>query len=294
MDLADARRSPWFHSIDFRPRLDYVSKSRFKGDVPPNYTLFGFYWLTNFVKFQGAHCLDVGTMDGLAAFIMRELGAASVSATDVAERPTFHFARSTLGHDVDYTTDVDLHSIRDAVGDRTFDVVLLAGVLYHVFDPLAALTMTRRLTKLGGLAIVETHFLPDEDEPIMRFNPGDAEGIKTTTNFFWRASLTCLDRMFHLCAFRVITRVTIGKRVTYLVRAVKPSDLAEASEHVRRIHADFMSYAHYRDSIDYDLLERGSDYSDVLLQPVPPQHHRLSVKQFKPDVPYQPPWAAGR
>ena len=227
MNVEDARRAPWFHSIDFRPRIDFVSRTRFSEEVPPNYTLFGVYEFFNSISLNGMDCLDVGTMDGLASLIMKARGARTVVATDIAERKTFRFARDTLGLEVDYRTDVDLHSILRTLGSMQFDLVLMAGVLYHVFDPLYAISTGRHLTRHNGLALFETHYLRDEERPVMMLNAADPDGLEGT-NFFWRASASCLEGMFHVCGFRVIARISIGKRVTYLVRAVRPSELTEA------------------------------------------------------------------
>ena len=187
---------------------------------------------------------------------------------------------------------IDLHSILQAVGGTQFDLVLMAGVLYHVFDPLYAISTARQLTRHHGLALVETHFLRDEQRPVMMFNPVDPDGIEGATNFFWRASMSCLEGMFHVCGFRVISRISVGKRITYLVRAVRPSELTEASPLTRSIHASFMSYKHYRENINYRALEQARDASKIRLLRTPRGDRRLSVKTYKPKMPFQPAWSA--
>ena len=97
------------------------------------------------------------------------------------------------------------------LGDRRFDLVLMAGVLYHVFDPLYAISTARHLARHNGLALFETHYLRDEERPVMLFNPADPDAIKGAANFFWRASASCLEGMFHVCGFRVIARISIGR-----------------------------------------------------------------------------------
>jgi SAM-dependent methyltransferase len=290
LDLEKAKARPWFHSIDFRPDVDFTSKTRFSGHVPPNYTLFGFYDLITHLDLHGASCIDIGTMDGIAAFIMKKLGAGSVVATDIGERDTFHFARQTLGLDVEFLRDTDLYNITQRVDHRRFDVTLMAGVLYHVFDPLYAITAARHLTRENGYAIIETHYLPGESRPIMQFNPTDPEPIEQA-NFFWRASMSCLEGMFRLCCFHVVARRDIGKRVTYLLRAARPSEMTEANEMTRRIIQSFMGYRHYRENIDFSALEKSGDVSGVRLVSPPAATEKLSVQTYKPRVPYQPKWS---
>ena len=50
-----------------------------------------------------------------------------------------------------------------------FDVVVLSGVLYHCFGPLHTLAMARSLIRTGGLMIVETFAVVDE-QYAMYFN----------------------------------------------------------------------------------------------------------------------------
>lgn len=289
ISLAEAKKSPWFHSIDFTEKVDYVSKTRFGANVPPNYTLFGFYDLIRYVQLDGCDCLDIGTMDGIAAFIMKRLGASRVVASDIGTRKTFLFAREMLGLDVDYVTDTDLYNIQTRT-DRKFDVTLMAGVLYHVFDPLYAITVARQITKTNGFALIETHFLKDETRPIMLFNPADENPIEQE-NFFWRASASCLEGMFSLCGFKVIARRDVGKRTTYLLQAVRPSELSDAGTMTKRIHERFMTYRHYRENINFAALESDQDFSTAKLISTPTPVEAINVKQYAPSVPLQPRWA---
>jgi SAM-dependent methyltransferase len=288
ISIDEARKAPWFHSIDFKPRLDFVSRTRFNENVPPNYTLFGFYDLIRHLDLTKAECLDLGTMDGIAAFIMKDLGAERVVATDIGERKTFLFARESLGLAVDYRPDTDLYNISAKAG-QSFDIVLMAGVLYHVFDPLYAVTIARQLTRHNGFAIIETHFLKDEARPIMLFNPADPDAIQQE-NFFWRASPSCLEAMFIMCGFHVIARRDVGKRVTYLLQAARPSEMTEANDITKRIFASFMRYKHYRENIDYSALERSEGSSVVRLRTVPSRHEQIQIRKYVPSVPFQPRW----
>jgi SAM-dependent methyltransferase len=291
MKPTEVPKGPWFHAIDFRPHLDFVSRGRFAASVPPNHTLFGLYELLKHVDVAGADCLDIGTMDGIASFIVRARGASSVLATDVAARETFAFANRTLGLDVDYRTDIDLSNIVDRLADRRFDVVLMCGVLYHVFDPLQAVGTLRRLTRLNGLALVETHYLADEPRPIMLFNPGDDEPI-TTENFFWRASASCLEAMFRLCCFQVLAKVDTGRRITYLLRAARPSAMTEANAQTRKIHKRFMTLAHYRENIDFTWLEADEDMAAERILPGLKDLQTINIRTYVPSVPFQPKWQA--
>jgi SAM-dependent methyltransferase len=290
MNLTDAKKSPWFHSIDFSPAEDFVSKTRFSENVPPNYTLFGFYDLVQGIDLTGAEALDIGTMDGISSFILKRLGTKSVVATDIARRETFEFGAKTLGFDIDYKTDTDLYNIIEKTDRKRFDVVLMCGILYHVFDPLYAISTARQLTKLNGLAVIETHYLADESAPIMLFNPGDREPIDTE-NFFWRASESCLEAMFELCCFHVVSKISIGRRITYLLRAAKPSAMTESNPLTKKIHQRFMKLAHYRENIDFSRLEAEAETSVDRIKGEFKASKKISVQKYTPKVPFQPKWS---
>src|SRR5688572_5897091 len=75
------RSERWFHAIDFG---SVSSGGRFPAATPPNYTLYGVFELLRAVSVAGHTAIDIGTMDGLTAFVLKTLGARRVIATDLA------------------------------------------------------------------------------------------------------------------------------------------------------------------------------------------------------------------
>jgi tRNA (mo5U34)-methyltransferase len=106
---------------------------------------------------HGKTFLDVGAWDGYFSFAAERLGADRVVALDPyawphAHERGFQVARAALASKVesvvaDFMT-VDLEEL------GSFDVVLFAGVLYHLEDPLGALRRLAAITR--GLAVIET------------------------------------------------------------------------------------------------------------------------------------------
>ena len=131
-------RARWFHAVDFGGGL--VSKGRLGPGVPPNYTLYGVLELMAGLELEGASVVDVGTMDGIVAFGAKARGAARVIATDLARRETFEAGRAYLGLDIDYRVPVQALDLPSVLGDEKADVIVMAGVLYHVLDPIAVLS----------------------------------------------------------------------------------------------------------------------------------------------------------
>lgn len=88
-----------FHSLDLG---DEVTPGRFSNWSPQNYPLYGALKLIEDFDLKNSVCLDIGTMDGLMAFSLKQAGAKEVLATDMAFRETFVYAREKLGLDIVY------------------------------------------------------------------------------------------------------------------------------------------------------------------------------------------------
>ena len=65
-------RYSWFHGIDFGNGLSV--KGRIPETQPQNYTLFGIYSFLEHIDLKGCRVVDIGTMDGLMAFILKKRG----------------------------------------------------------------------------------------------------------------------------------------------------------------------------------------------------------------------------
>jgi tRNA (mo5U34)-methyltransferase len=157
------------------------------------------------VDFQGKSVLEVGCWDGYWSFEAERLGAAEVLATDdLSQRRTVTrtvpFAIECLGSRVRYRDDVSVYELPERL-QRTFDVVVFYGVLYHLRYPALALAKLRRVLATGGLLLLETAVLPDEDEPLMRWG---YRAVYPTDPSSWNAvSLSCLRDLLETSYFEV-------------------------------------------------------------------------------------------
>lgn len=279
----------WFHAIDFGNGLK--SPGRFGPEVPPNYTLYGVFELLRGLSLAGARVVDIGTMDGLTAFIAKQLGAAQVIATDMARRETFEAGRARLGLDIDYRVPVSMLELPDVLGDQRADVLVMAGVLYHVLDPLTVMVACRRAVKLGGYAIVETMYLFDEGDARMSFSPADTTGRGVDhANVFWRPSRTTLEGMFELVGFEVIGSIAVDGRIAVLGRAVRPSELAPRGPRVKLVQRGFMNYKNYREAIDFNVLERDDGPRSAVEYRGPTGVNRIYPALHRPKVPLHAAW----
>lgn len=119
----------------------------------------------------GKEICDIGTMEGLLPVLLKRRGAKSVVAIDTADlSDRVRLVQEVYGQQFEYHPKTSLSRIKDMLTERArlsryvgqevirqgFDIVLLSGVLYHVFSPIHLLGLARTLLKPGGLLVLET------------------------------------------------------------------------------------------------------------------------------------------
>lgn len=188
---------PWFHQIDFgdgivTPGRVPIAKLRKQADV---------YFRDGVA---GKSVLDIGCWDGFNSIEAARRGAARVLATDHfawsgecwGKREAFELARARLAPSVEVLDSVLDGLVVERIG--TFDVVLFAGVLYHLRNPLRVLTLLAPLAKEAF--IVETHLDARwMRRPAMVFYPG-SELYNDPTNW-WGPNPACVEAMLRVVGF---------------------------------------------------------------------------------------------
>jgi tRNA (mo5U34)-methyltransferase len=122
------------------------------------------------IDFRGKKVLDIGCWDGLWSFEAEKRGAAEVYATDLIthrnnQHRTFEFAHHVLNSKAKYHPRLSVYDV-ESLGVTDFDVVIFAGVYYHLKDPVRALCTLRRVMKEGAILIVEGAVIDlDRSEP---------------------------------------------------------------------------------------------------------------------------------
>ncbi|API86859.1 class I SAM-dependent methyltransferase [Francisella uliginis] len=253
------KKNQWFHSIEF----DYnkISKGRFDENRPTNYTLYGVLYLINQIDISNKSCLDMGTMDGLIAFSLAEKGA-NVIATDLAFRENFLLGKEFLNYQIEYLPDCSDDQLSKRL-DKKLDLIVCAGILYHVLEPMRLLYNLRVNLKKEGLLILETQYMWRKNYPYMEFSPADNKNGSIHANTFFRPSLSSLIAMMEIVGFQVISTISVNSRLTVLAKAVKPSELVSTNKMTMNICKNYKNYKNYRDFIDYSYLEQDLDCSDI-------------------------------
>lgn len=197
--LAEAvARYPWHHSIDLgggvvTPGSKSLDLNRREASA-----------FFDSVRIDGASVLDIGAWNGGYSFEAKRRGASRVVASDsfcwdhpvYRGRDTFDLARSALGLDVEAlhvdAMDLDPHE------HGIFDVVLFAGVLYHLKDPVRGLEIAASLAR--DVLIVETQIdLHHLDRPAAAFYPG--RELSGDDSNWWGPNIPCVLAMLRGAGF---------------------------------------------------------------------------------------------
>jgi 2-polyprenyl-3-methyl-5-hydroxy-6-metoxy-1,4-benzoquinol methylase len=155
----------WYYSVELKPGL-YT-----RGLELPN--LICIRELLARLSPSALDVCDIGTMEGLIPVLLKRRGARSVVALDALDlTEKVRLVQLCTGESFDYVPSVPLFRVKETLSERArlssygfwglpkiqtgFDVVVLSGVLYHVFSPFHVIGLARTLLKRGGLLILET------------------------------------------------------------------------------------------------------------------------------------------
>ena len=110
-------------------------------------------------SFAGLSVLDVGTNAGYFALQAKLRGARRVVGTEALQcfLDQAEQIRKIWGVDIDYRR-MDVHDIASL--NESFDLVVFAGILYHLKNPLHVLDTLGRMCT--DAILVETEFIPDD------------------------------------------------------------------------------------------------------------------------------------
>ena len=268
----------WFHAIDFG---GYASSGRFPQGQPQNITLFGAMEALLATDLRGHSVLDVGCADGLMSFGAKRLGAKQVVAIDTLDKESFRLAQRLTGEEVDYRPGVQIKDATRVLGEAQFDVVLCAGVIYHMLNPSSAFIEARKLLRTGGMLIMESAIDASHgDDPVMLLN-SEADNPLKELFTYWLPTQRAMLGLMKLVGFDVIAtrRLIAPPRATVVGRAVPVDQVHERSEMLIRMHE--------KDFIDFELQHSrlSPEYTEVDISLLP-FHRDISGAEERPDFPY--------
>lgn len=147
-------RFTWGHDHDFGDfRLDGAMGSRHIRHLAEMIDRFGVLP----TDLSGMQCLDIGCWTGGCSLLLNAMGARVVAVDEVRKyTDCLSFLKSAFALDRLEVACESLYRLGGPVYDDRFDLVLLAGVLYHVTDPVIALRIVFNCLKDGGHCLIET------------------------------------------------------------------------------------------------------------------------------------------
>jgi 2-polyprenyl-3-methyl-5-hydroxy-6-metoxy-1,4-benzoquinol methylase len=203
----------WYYSVELRPGL-YT-----RGDEHAN--VICTRELLARVSPSGLDVCDIGTMEGMIPVLLKRRGARSVVALDAIDcTEKVQLVQLCTGESFEYVPRVSLSRIKEALSERArlssyssewgqmkiqtgFDVVVLSGVLYHVFSPFHVIGLARTLVKRGGLLILETAASCEDRYAQNWVFRGDKWIYPSGTNT-WFLTLRLLDHLLRFMKFKPV------------------------------------------------------------------------------------------
>lgn len=292
----------WFHAIDFGefavPSYIYPSPN-----VPPNSHLFPTFRFLDEMSLQDMRCLDMGTFDGMTAFVIDRMGAGRVDATCQHDLLRFRLAREALGADrVVYHPGTQIEDLLEKFGEGSFDLVIVSVALHHLLLPLEGLFICRRLLKRNGIFLLEAIAF-EGGEPAVHLSSEMADPV-FGPHSAWTPTDAALIGMLRLASFEHIARTDLpvsndrgdihvgggGRRVirtTTLNVAVPPSEVSARSPRLAAIHDE----KKWTGRIDYRALSDPEWPSSTIGYKGPAGVRTIDVQKFVPHTPLQPKWA---
>lgn len=219
-DLTDdqIRDLPWYYQIELRPGAVTAGKSR--GSLSLTRSQI------DAMEVAGQSCLDIGTQEGVISTLLSNRGARHVVAydrLDLSDR--IDLVKQAYGAEFDYVHSKQLHELPGeltARGMGAFDVVVFAGVLYHMIDPLGGLGLVRGMVRHNGLLLLETSAICSDDM-VMHFNNG---GRYFPGSNYFQVTTAALDYFLRMLRLQVVDcqhwgmSKGVAGRVSLMCRAV--------------------------------------------------------------------------
>lgn len=269
----------WFHALEFG---SHQTVGRFASTNPPNVTLYGVLDLLADIDVTGLRCLDVGAAHGLISFGLALKGA-HVSAIDVVspKSPQIELAQEIYGVNIDRRSPVPLENSPNVFEPGTFDLIVCAGVMYHLLNPADAFFRLRPLLKRNGLLVMETAYAKDREDPVLVLN--SETGIDRQPTTYFLASASAIRGLAKLACFDVLaTRETSPSRFALAGRAVMPDEVRDRAAPCIAMHDKGF------EDPSFQLKALNSAGESKIAFHAEPGHKKLDVKTYVPDFPSHP------
>ncbi|HEY1474621.1 MAG TPA: class I SAM-dependent methyltransferase [Pseudolabrys sp.] len=184
--LAGASQYGWGHTIDFGPfrKVGLLGESYLAiAGVLDNWG----WWPERLEEMRVA---DVGCFTGGLSLLMAHRGAAIVHAVDEIPEHLAQcaFLAETFAKPAVRPILRSVYRLREEIEPGSLDLILLAGVLYHLSDMLVGLHALRELLKPGGVLLIQSNAVDDFDHSYANFG-------RFFAGMWWQPSGLCVRDM---------------------------------------------------------------------------------------------------
>ena len=269
----------WYHALEFG---EYQTIGRIAPPNPPNMTLFGVMDILSNIDVSGFKCLDVGPAHGLVSFGLALRGGI-VTAINIggAKPPQIRLAEEIYGVELEYLSPVSLEQAPRVFQPATFDLIVCAGVMYHLLNPADVFFRLRPLLKRNGLLVVETVYEPNRNDPVLVLNSETGKFNQPTTYFIPTAE--AIRGLARLSCFNILaTRANSPVRFSLIGRAVLPDEVEVSTELLKKMLA-----MKFEDPL-FDTGALGNAPSSRIRYGGAHGHMHLDVKSYAPSFPSHP------
>ena len=161
-------------------------------------TLDALGWLP--ASLEGMTVADVGCFTGGITALLAHRGAERVVAVDEVgshvEQCRVVVSAFGLQDKVDLI-DESLFALPTLLPARSFDLVILSGVLYHLSDMLVGLYALRTLLREGGTLIIETNAVHDDQHSYANFG-------RFYAGMWWQPTTLCVKDMCEIMGYQEV------------------------------------------------------------------------------------------
>ncbi|HXJ63150.1 MAG TPA: DUF1698 domain-containing protein [Actinomycetota bacterium] len=184
---------------------------------------------------SGRRVLDIGCWTGGTSLLLAAMGASVVAIEEVRKYvDCVAFLRDSFAVENLDVRHLSLFDLGDDEFLEGFDLVLFAGVLYHVSDPVLALRLTYDALREGGWVLLETAVTRSSRETVRYEGPahtvgGNADDLTRSGWNWFVPSVPAVRRMLRDVGYdEVDVRSSPGSRASGVARRVGTRDLLRA------------------------------------------------------------------
>jgi 2-polyprenyl-3-methyl-5-hydroxy-6-metoxy-1,4-benzoquinol methylase len=136
----------WYYSIEIEPGC-FTPGQNFNSISVVRDLLRG-------IDVAGRRCLDIGSMEGVSSVLMSRRGGHVTAYDRYNCADKIDLVKACTGANFTFLGGGQFADLPKL--EKPFDVVVFAGMLYHMFDPMSGLFTARNMVRNGGVILIET------------------------------------------------------------------------------------------------------------------------------------------